>query len=74
MRKEASPSKTIWTRLLRVAGLDLRMPPERTRLAAVDEADGVAELFDLVHAVGGEEDGAALLAEVDERVHAGAWR
>ena len=35
----------------------------------MDEADVVAELFDLVHAVGGEENGAALLAEVDEGVH-----
>ncbi len=35
----------------------------------MDEADGVAELFDLIHAVGGEEDGAALLAQIDEGVH-----
>ena len=40
----------------------------------MDEGDGVAELFDLVHAVGGEEDGLALLAQVDEGVHAAAWR
>ena len=38
-------------------------------MAVVDEADVVAELLDLVHAVGGEEDGAALVAEIDERVH-----
>jgi hypothetical protein len=34
----------------------------------VDEADVVAHLFDLIHAVGGEEDGFALGAEVDEGV------
>ena len=36
--------------------------------ALVDEADGVAHLFHLVHAVGGEEDSSALFAEVDEGV------
>ena len=38
-------------------------------MATVDKGDGVAEFFDLVHAVGGEEDRFTLLAEVDERVH-----
>src|SRR6266853_1115776 len=34
-------------------------------MTAGDEGDGVADFFDLVHAVGAEEDGLALLAEVD---------
>ena len=37
-------------------------------VAAIDKRDGVAELFDLIHAVGGEEDCSTLIAEVDERV------
>src|SRR5271170_2718354 len=38
-------------------------------MTVMDEADAVADLFDLIHSVGGEEDGAALFAEVDESVH-----
>ena len=43
-----------------VARLDLAHPAGEHRLALVDEADGVAQLLHLVHAVGGEEDGLAL--------------
>src|ERR1700689_4235020 len=38
-------------------------------MAVVDKADVIAKLFDLIHAVSGEEDGAALFAKVDEGVH-----
>src|SRR5260370_42421618 len=49
-----------------IAGLDLAHGSGEDEAAVVDEADGVAELLDLVRAVGGEEDGGALVAEVDE--------
>src|SRR5580698_10633891 len=51
-----------------VARLDLAHGAGEDETTVVDEADVVAELFDLIHAMGGEEDGAALLAEVDEGV------
>ncbi len=50
-----------------VAGLDLAHLAGENGAAVVDEADGVAELLDLVHAMGGEEDGLALLLELDQR-------
>ena len=53
----------------RVAALDLAHAAGEDEMAARDEGDGVADLFDLIHAVGAEEDGLALLAEVDEGVH-----
>ena len=52
-----------------VAGFDLAHGAGEDEVAVVDEADVVAELFDLIHSMGGEEDGAALLAEIDEGVH-----
>ena len=39
-----------------IARLDLAHAAGENEATVVDEADGVAELFDLVHAVGGEED------------------
>src|ERR1700722_20889304 len=53
----------------RVTGLDLTHGARKYEMAVVNEADVVAEFFDLIHAVGGEEDGAALFAKVDEGVH-----
>ncbi len=53
----------------RVAAFDLAHAAGEDEMAAGDEGDGVADFFDLVHAVGAEEDGLALLAEVDEGVH-----
>ena len=53
----------------RVAAFDFAHASGEDEVAAIDKGDGVAEFFDLVHAVGGEEDGFALFAEVDERVH-----
>ena len=52
----------------RVAAFDLAHASGEDEVAAIDEGDGVAELFDLVHAVGGEEDGSTLIAEVNEGV------
>src|SRR5882757_5795231 len=53
----------------RIAALDLAHAAGEDEMTAGDEGDGVADFFDLVHAVGAEEDGLALLAEVDEGVH-----
>ena len=69
MRKASLPEKVDLDAVVGVAGLDLAHGAGEDDVAVVDEADGVAHLFDLVHAVGGEEDGAALFAEVDEGVH-----
>src|ERR1700733_11031977 len=52
-----------------VSGLDLTHGARKYEMAVVNEADVVAELFDLIHAVRGEEDGAALFAKVNEGVH-----
>src|ERR1700744_1234212 len=52
-----------------IAGLDITHGARKYEMAVVNEADVVAELFDLIHAMGGEEDGAALLAKIDEGVH-----
>src|SRR5258706_6436389 len=52
-----------------VAALDLAHAAGEDEMAAGDEGDGVADFFDLIHAVGAEEDGLALLAQVDEGVH-----
>ena len=52
-----------------IAALDLAHAAGEDEMAAGDEGDGVADLFNLIHAVGGEEDGLALLAEIDEGVH-----
>ncbi len=67
-RKASLPLKLIWTRLLGYCDLNLAHGAGEDDDAVVDEADGVAHLFDLIHAVGGEEDGSSLLAEVDEGV------
>src|ERR1700678_2666379 len=52
-----------------IAGFNLAHRAGENEMAIVDEADVVAELFDLIHAMGGEEDGAALVAEIDQSVH-----
>src|SRR5258705_10418264 len=52
-----------------VTALELAHAAGEDQMAAGDEGDGVADFFDLVHAVGAEEDGLALLAKVDEGVH-----
>ena len=52
-----------------VAALDLAHAAGEDKMAAGDEGDGVADFFDLIHAVGAEEDSLALPAEVNERVH-----
>src|SRR5580700_6804016 len=52
----------------RIAAFDLAHAAREDEMAARDEGDGVADLLDLIHAVGAEEDGLALLAEVDEGV------
>src|SRR5579871_4669418 len=52
-----------------VAGLDLAHAAGENEASVVDETDGVAELLNLIHAVSGEENAAALFAEVDECVH-----
>src|SRR5713226_8025411 len=53
----------------RIAALDFAHAAGENEMTAGDEGDGVTDFFDLVHAVGAEEDGLALLAEVDESVH-----
>src|SRR5271154_5543906 len=53
----------------RVAAFDFAHAARENEMAARDEGDCVADLLDLVHAVCAEEDGLALFAEVDERVH-----
>src|SRR5215469_12253579 len=55
--------------IVRVARFDLAHGAGENKLALVDECDGVAEFFDLVHAVRGEENCAALCAKLDERTH-----
>src|SRR5258708_10783424 len=55
--------------IARIAALDLAHAAGEDEMTAGDEGDGVADFFDLIHAVGAEEDGLALLAQVDERVH-----
>jgi hypothetical protein len=52
----------------RVMRFDIAHGAGEDEVSIVDERDGVAELFDLVHAMGREKDGAALAAEVDEGV------
>src|ERR1700733_6715225 len=52
-----------------IAGFDLRHGPGEDEMAAMDEGDLIAELLDLVHTAGGEEDGLALVAELDQGVH-----
>src|SRR6185437_6215811 len=49
-----------------VAAFDLAHCAAENRFAFVDQADGVTELFDLVHAVRGEENGAALCFELEQ--------
>ena len=53
----------------RVAGFDLAHGAGEDEMAAMDEGDAVAELLHLVHAVGGEEDGLADAAQVDQGAH-----
>src|SRR5438477_2828141 len=53
----------------RVAALDVAHTAGEDEMAAGDEGDSVADFFDLIHAVGAEEDGLALLAEVNEGIH-----
>src|SRR5579863_5940844 len=49
-----------------VARLDFADLAGQHGAALIDEADGVAEFFDLVHAMSGKEDGLALILEIDE--------
>src|ERR1700733_1747947 len=51
-----------------VAGFDFAHGAGEDEATVMDEADVVAELFDLIHAMGGEEDGPPLLAGVEEGV------
>ncbi len=53
----------------RVAALDLAHAAGENESASGDEGDCITYFLDLIHAVGAEEDGLALLAEVDESVH-----
>src|SRR6266481_3286697 len=53
----------------RIAALDFAHAAGENEMTAGDEGDGVADFFDLIHAVGAEEDRLALLAKVDEGVH-----
>src|SRR5580704_7507320 len=53
----------------RITALDLAHAAGEDEMTARDEGDGVADFFDLIHAMGAEEDGLALLAQVDEGVH-----
>ena len=53
----------------RVAGFDLAHGAGEDEMAAMDEGDAVAELLHLVHAVGGEEDGLADAAQIDQGAH-----
>src|SRR5258705_9780249 len=46
----------------RIAALDLAHAAGENEMTAGDEGDGVADFFNLIHAVGAEEDGLALLA------------
>src|SRR6185437_9199215 len=52
----------------RVMSLDLAHGAGEDEMPIVDEADVVAELFDLVHAVRGEQNGTPRLAKLDENV------
>ncbi len=57
--------------LYAIAGVerfDLAQGAGEDEVSAGDEGDGVAHLFCLIHAVGGEEDGTTLFAEVHEGV------
>ena len=51
-----------------IAAFDLAQVAAEDGFAVVDEAYGVAELFDLVHTVRGEEDGFALRLELEKSV------
>src|ERR1700761_2387970 len=53
----------------RVTRFNLAHGAGEHELALIDERDRVAELLDLVHAMCGEKNGAALRAEIDERAH-----
>ena len=49
-----------------VARLDLAHPARQHRLAVIDQADRVAQLLHLVHAVGGEHDRLALVLQLQQ--------
>src|SRR6185437_3722617 len=51
-----------------ITRLDLAHSARENEIAVMDERDRVTELFNLVHAMRGEENGAALVAKVNERV------
>ena len=55
--------------IARVAAFDFAHASGQDEMTAGDQGDGVTDFFDLIHTVGAEEDGFALLAKVDEGVH-----
>ena len=54
--------------VLAVAGLDLLQIAFQDGAAMIDQADRVAQPLDLVHAMGGEQDGLARLLQLDQDV------
>ena len=65
-RNPALPSNSTMMLIALVAALDFAHPAGKHGLAVIDEADGVAELLDLIHAMRGEENRLALVFEFDE--------
>ena len=51
-----------------VAALDLLQGALENRFSSIDETDGTAEFLDLIHAMGREQDGAALLVKVEQHI------